>query len=226
MPTQLLYRDKETAYFSGERRDIIDRLPPDPERAILEIGCGQGATGAYAKTQGKCRRYVGVELAPDAALVATDRIDQVFVVDVETFDPPFAEGEFDVLIASEVLEHLIDPWRLLRAWRRFLRPAGRVYASSPNVANKATVAMLLAGRWDLESEGVMDRSHLRWFTPATFAAMFEDAGYEVLALTPVSPPTAKTRLFNALTGGRFAHLFIRQMLVEARVASPVEPAFP
>ena len=64
------YEGKDQRYFSGVRKDLIDRLGVDANRAILEIGCGDGSTGAYAKQQGKCGLYVGVELFPDAANVA------------------------------------------------------------------------------------------------------------------------------------------------------------
>jgi 2-polyprenyl-3-methyl-5-hydroxy-6-metoxy-1,4-benzoquinol methylase len=216
MPAAALYDDKAAAYFVGERRDIIDRLATDPTRAILEIGCGDGATGAYAKSTGKCGRYVGIELFPEAARLAAERLDAVHAADVESFDPPFAEHTFDVMIASEVLEHLVDPWRVLRTYRQYLKTGGLVFASSPNVAHKATLAMLVEGGWDLTSDGVMDRTHLRWFTPRTYAQMFRQAGFDVISLTPMSPPTRRARLFNLLTGGRFAHLFISQMLLEAR----------
>ncbi|HXU99992.1 MAG TPA: class I SAM-dependent methyltransferase [Caulobacteraceae bacterium] len=216
MSTATLYRDKGSPYFVGERRDIIDRLPINGNCAILEIGCGDGATGAYAKSEGKCGHYVGIEHMPEAAEVAAGRLDAVYVADIESFDPPFAEHTFDVMIASEVLEHLIDPWRVLRIYRRFLKAGSRVFASSPNIAHKATLAMLVGGGWDLTAEGVMDRTHLRWFTPRTYAAMFQEAGFEVVSLAPLIAATRRARLFNSLTGNRFAHLFISQMLVEAR----------
>ena len=170
------YADKDARYFTGERRDLIDRLSIDPSRAILEIGCGIGATGGYAKRTGKSGRYVGIELFPPAAKLASTVLDEVHVANIETFDPPYAESTFDVLIASEVLEHLIDPWTVLRKLQPMIKPGGSVFASSPNIAHKSTLKMLLAGRWDLEPRGRMDRTHLRWFTPRTYAAMFTEFG--------------------------------------------------
>src|SRR5690606_3738400 len=123
---------------TGERRDIIDRLPRDPSRRILEIGCGDGATGAYARAQGKCGEYVGVALFPAAAELARKAIDEVHVGDIENFDPPWPDQHFDVLIASEVFEHLVDPWKVLRRLRRLLPPGGLVFASSPNIAHIST----------------------------------------------------------------------------------------
>jgi len=115
------YEGKDQRYFSGVRKDLIDRLGVDANRAILEIGCGDGSTGAYAKQQGKCGLYVGVELFPDAANVAKAVIDRAYNANIESFDIPEPPSSFDVLIAGEVLEHLVDPWVALKRMRRFLR---------------------------------------------------------------------------------------------------------
>ena len=137
------YKGKDQRYFSGVRKDLIDRLGVDANRAILEIGCGDGSTGAYAKQQGKCGLYVGVELFPDAANVAKAVIDRVYNANIESFDIPEPPSSFDVLIAGEVLEHLVDPWVALKRLRRFLRPDALAMASSPNVAHHSTIRMLL-----------------------------------------------------------------------------------
>ena len=143
------YTAKQPDYFHGERRDFIDKLDRSSTRQILEIGCGDGATGAYAKREGKCGRYIGVELVPEAARIAGQVLDQVFVANIETFDLPDQCGLSDVLIASEVLEHLIDPLTVLRKLRKRLASGALVFASSPNIAHHSTLRMLIAGRWDL-----------------------------------------------------------------------------
>jgi len=104
-------------------------------------------------------------------------------------------------------------------YRRYLRPGGTFFASSPNIAHRSTLLMLLRGRWDLVSEGVMDRTHLRWFTPKTYRQMFEEAGYVVVALESVSKPSARVRAINLLTASRLSHLFMTQMLLVARNTS-------
>ena len=209
------YSEKSSTYFHGERRDLIDRLSPDPDRSILEIGCGDGATGVYAKDTGRCGRYVGLELSPQAAEIAASRLDEVCVGNIEEMSLPETLGEFDVLIASEVLEHFVDPWSVLKRLHKLLKPGAVVFASSPNVAHRAILKMLLSGGWDLEDAGVMDRTHLRWFTPRTYAAMFEDSGYGVVSVWPLSPPGRLARLVNTLTNNRFSYLFITQIVVEA-----------
>ena len=210
------YGLKPGQYFAGERRDIVERLPSDSACTILEIGCGNGATGALARQMGKCGRYVGVELLPKAAEIARERLDTVYLADIEQFELPDPPGTYDALIASEVLEHLVDPWRVLSRLRPVLKSGALVFASSPNVAHHSTILMLLRGDWKLEDMGRMDRTHLRWFTPMSYVEMFRSCGYDVLAVDPVAPPGLKPRLFNLFTGAKLKHLFISQMLVEAR----------
>jgi 2-polyprenyl-3-methyl-5-hydroxy-6-metoxy-1,4-benzoquinol methylase len=207
------YDHKEQPYFAGVRSDLIGRLAPDRNRAILEIGCAKGATGAYAKSEGKCGLYVGVELFPAAASVAASRIDRVYTANIESFDPPEPPESFDVLIAGEVLEHLVDPWAVLRRLRTYLRPSGVIMASSPNVSHYSVIGMLLKGDWSLADSGRMDRTHLRWFTPRSYADMFQSCGFEVLSTEPLRQPGPRAKLIAKLSGGRLEHLFVSQIVV-------------
>lgn len=209
-----LYSDKEATYFSGGRKDIIDSLSEDPNRKILEIGCGEGSTGAYAKKTGKCGLYVGIELFQGAADIAATRIDQVYVGDVERFELP-ESVMFNALIASEVLEHLVDPWKVLQRLRLHLSSGAIVCASSPNVAHYSMVLMLLRGGWDLAERGRMDRTHLRWFTPKTYAQMFIDCGYEVVSVAALAKPGWKAKLLSNLTSGASDYLTISQVNLRA-----------
>ena len=210
------YVEKAQSYFHGERRDFIDCLERSSTRQILEIGCGDGATGAYAKREGKCGRYVGIELFPEAAKIAGQFLDKVYIGNIETFEIPEECGLSDVLIASEVLEHLIDPLAVLRKLYHKLVPGALVFASSPNIAHHSTLRMLLAGGWDLADSGRMDSTHMRWFTPKTYTLMFEDSGFEVLSVRPLVPVRRKARLLNFLTGSRYQHLFVSQIVLQGR----------
>jgi len=210
------YEGKDQRYFSGVRKDLIDRLGVDANRAILEIGCGDGSTSAYAKQQGKCGLYVGVELVPDAAIVAKAALDRVYNANIESFDIPEPPSSFDVLIAGEVLEHLVDPWTVLKRLRGFLRPGALAMASSPNVAHYSIIGMLLKGEWTLADSGRMDRTHLRWFTPRSYAEMFRTCGFEVISTEPLSEFGPRAKLVNRLTAGRLEHLFIGQIVVVAK----------
>ncbi len=194
---------------------MIAELPFDPTASILEIGCGSGDTGALALQKGRAERYVGVELMEEPAAIASDRLTRVLVGDVEQMTLDFQPAEFDGLIMSEVLEHLRDPEALLMRLHRFVRPGGMVLASSPNVAHWKVLRELLSGRFPQKDRGVFDRTHLRWFTPDSFAAMFERAGFQVVSVRPVRRFSARQRTISRVFCGRFDHLLMTQISVAA-----------
>ena len=134
------YAGKDASYFDRARADLVARLPRDPSAAILEIGCGTGATGALALATGRCGHYSGVELFETAAAEARGVLSEVLTGDVERLDPPWQPAVFDALILSDVLEHLIEPGRLLHRLVPFIRPGGIVLASSPNIAHWRVIA--------------------------------------------------------------------------------------
>lgn len=209
----LFYADKPATYFSRARADFVDRLPMDATASILEIGCGTGATGALALSEGRCKRYVGVELFEDAAAEAAEVLTNVIVGDVEKMQFDWQPAEFDAIIFSEVLEHLVEPRELVERLSRYVRPGGLVLASSPNISHWRVVRELVMGRFELRDTGVFDRTHLRWFTPQTFAEMFEKAGFSISDVGPVTPFSARTELISRLTNGRFDHMFMTQIAI-------------
>lgn len=209
------YLEKPNHYFAGTRRDYVAELPNSANACILEIGCGNGDTGALAISEGKCARYCAVEVYRPAAEIARDKITEVVVGDVENVELPWPSQSFDALILSEVLEHLVDPWSALRKLRPLMKPGALVFSSSPNVSHYSIILMLLKGNYDIKDEGVMDRTHLRWFTPKTYKKMFNDSGYDVVSLRPVSfGPKAK--LLNKILGKKASHLLWRQINLKAR----------
>ncbi len=216
MPHDLCYVKKPLTYFSGARTSFIDELPLNSKGRLLEVGCGTGDTGLYALEQEKCGWCCGIELNQKAAAEAGTKLHAVIVGDVETIELGLQEEYFDVLILSEVLEHLVSPGAVLNKLYRFLKPGAFVISGSPNVAHYSTVLMLLKGRWDLTSAGIMDGTHLRWFTPVTYRRMFEGCGYVVESIQPAQPLRPKARLFNALTGGRWEYLLHSQIYLRAR----------
>ena len=180
------YAAKEASYYAQARTDYVDQLPPDGTAAILELGCGNGATGAYALRTGKCSKYVGIEMFEAAANEARSVLTEVHQGDVEHMALPYANGHFDALICSEVLEHLVDPDPVVTSLVRLLKPGGRVFASSPCISHWRNVKNLALGRWRYADSGMMDRTHLRWFTPESFEKLFADAGCQTISLQPLS----------------------------------------
>ncbi len=212
------YCNKGRNYFSGARRDFISALPRDPAASILEIGCGTGDTGALALAQHCCSRYCAVELMPAAAAEARTKVTEVVSGDVERVDLPWTAGSFDALLMSEVLEHLVDPWAVLRRLRALMKPGAVVFSSSPNVSHHSVIRMLLRGSWRLTEVGIMDRTHLRWFTPRSYRELFEMTGYRVDSVESVSRLRWKARLASSLMMGRARYLFWSQINLKGHCA--------
>jgi SAM-dependent methyltransferase len=214
-PTEIEYSTKPERYFSGARVNFINELPLNASAHLLEIGCGNGDTAAYALATGKCTFACGVELCDEPAEIARQKLQAVHIGDIEHLDLPYPDQYFDVLVMSEVIEHLRDPWAVLRKLRIFLKPGAVVLSGSPNVAHHSVLRMLLHGRWDYAPVGIMDRTHLRWFTPQTYAQLFIDSGFKVLSCGPADPLRKKASAFNFVTARRLQHLLHPQIYLKA-----------
>jgi O-antigen biosynthesis protein len=172
---------------------IVERILEDGDghgKRVLDIGCSQGYLGQTLKTFGL--EVWGVEPSAQAAAVAGTRIDRVFHCALETFLAQYGPeaGQFDYLIFGDVLEHLTAPDETLRECQYLLLPNGAVIASIPNIAHLAARLMLLQGNWDYADFGLMDRTHLRFFTRRTVVDLFTSSSYRVESLDMVQLPVA------------------------------------
>jgi len=142
---------------------------------VLEVGCSVGHVTEHLVAAGNT--VVGVEIDPVAAAEAERFAERVHVLDLD-FDAlsTVEHGVFDVIILGDVLEHLRDPATALDDLVTRLAPNGRVIASIPNVAHIDVRLMLLEGRWDYKTSGLMDPTHLRWFTKSSLRSLLDDAG--------------------------------------------------
>lgn len=197
------YDHKHQAYFNTQRREMLDFVPVGVG-SVLEIGCGAGTFGALVKQERGCV-YCGVELAEKAAVHARERLDEVVVANIESDVLPFERRRFDCLVCNDVLEHLVDPWGSLKQLSEFVRPGGFVVASIPNVRFSEVVKdLVFRKRCEYQCEGVLDRTHLRFFTKSTIGSLIGSAGLEVIRLEGINPIKYAWRLqlLNvALLGG-------------------------
>ena len=152
----------------------------EPGARVLDLGCATGRQARLMRDRG-CT-VVGVERDPDAAQQAGAWCERVIVCDLDVADLVAEVGSdrFDVIAAGDILEHLRDPAQLLRSSLGLLRPGGRVVASVPNVAHGSVRLALLTGTFSYEETGILDRTHLRFFTLESISALFESAGLEVV----------------------------------------------
>src|SRR5438477_1121116 len=172
-----LYQAKPDSYFEHCRPEMA-ALVPTGARRVLDVGCGRGAFGAALREKRGCE-VVGIELDGAAADIARCRLDAVHSADMMAIDDA-SLGRFDCVVFNDVLEHLIDPWRAVARAHDLLRPDGCVVASIPNIRHyRELKALIWDGLWRYEHAGVLDRTHLRFFTRATAIELFESVGFEV-----------------------------------------------
>lgn len=166
---------------SQVRDDLLLYIPLDA-RSLLELGCGEGALGALVKQRQKCR-VVGIELDRDASAIARKKIDDVYTGDVRHLIEVLDE-RFDCIVASEIVEHVDDPWSLLIELRRLTAPGGRLVISIPNAANASLIGDLLRGRFDYTYIGLACAGHLRFFTRSSIEDLLDIAGWRVESIVP------------------------------------------
>lgn len=155
---------------------MFRKLVPENVR-VLDVGCGTGSITLLAN-EGKSNEIVGVEPDADRASVARER--GIDVREVMFDEDLVAElGKFDVITSSDVLEHVLDPGDMLRLFAKALKPGGRVIVSVPNVAHWSVRLSLLFGRFDYQASGIMDATHVRWFTTKSLVQLFERSGFKV-----------------------------------------------
>ena len=191
--------------------------------AVLDVGCASG--GLLAALGDHAGRREGIELDPVAAAAAGSHADAVHVGRVDEVDVPVAG--FDVVVLGDVLEHLPDPLVALRRAQDWLRPEGRLVVSLPNVAHWTVRVGLLRGRWEYRDSGILDDTHLRFFTWASGARLVAEAGFEIEEREAVVPglrsqfgwsvPGSIDRRWRGL-GRRRPNLFAFQQLLVARMA--------
>jgi len=167
--------------YENPRPDVQALVPRDARR-VLDLGCSSGALGAALKLR-QPAEVTGVEIDTGYATAARERLDRVIHADLETFFDPAGGlsdlGEFDCLIAADVLEHLRDPWTVLTCAVRHLRPRGVAVISLPNIRYWHTFWMLgRHGTWPRTEFGICDRTHLRFFTLKDAYELIEQAGLE------------------------------------------------
>ena len=183
-------------YFEDVNWGLLRTWKGRRGRRVLDVGCGFATTSEYLQKLGN--DVTGVESSEVACDVAATRIGRVIRADLRTAD--LAHEQFDTIIFADVLEHLPWPVGVLRRYLQWLAPGGSVIISLPNVGLWSVRLAHLAGRWEYEETGVLDRTHLRFFTRKSARWMIREAELEMKSVSYnpgiVRPfvPLAKTLL--------------------------------
>ena len=146
---------------------------------VLDVGCADGDVGRLLQETGN--RVSGLDRDEEAAEKARADLERVVVADLDTSSllDHFEAASFDVVVLADVLEHLREPERALREATELLREGGRLVLSVPNVAHGALRLALLQGRWSYTETGLLDRTHLHFFTRSSLLQLLEGVGLAV-----------------------------------------------
>jgi len=195
------------------RDDVIPHVPR-LGGALLDIGGGSGATAARLKLLGNAER-VGVV---DIVDCAGPEMDFSYVGSVE--DPTVIarviadEGPFETILCLDILEHLVDPWRLVGQLHSGLAPGGVLVGSIPNIRNyNALVPLLFKNKWQLRDAGILDRTHLRFFVRSSAIELMTCSGLELRSVHPSPSGGRRVRLFRWMTFGLLNSFTDRQYIV-------------
>ncbi len=201
----------------NDSRAIAVRLVGGNKR-VLEFGCSSGRITEVLVNRG-CH-VTGIEVDPDAAEKARVHADDVVVLDLDydEFETKLAGQQWDVALFGDVLEHLRDPLRVLRATRQLLDPRGTVVLSVPNVAHADVRLSLLNGKFPYGPYGLLDRTHLRFFTRDTLTQLLDDAGFVPVEVQRVVLPAFDSEL-------RLRREDFPRSVVEAVLADPEAEAY-
>jgi len=220
---------KDRGYFQQERREIEAMIPAGASR-ILDIGCGEGMLGRILLQKGAAE-VVGIEADLAVAQRAQENLSRVLQGDVESLVLPFEDGYFDCIVLADVLEHLKNPLSTMIKLRRYLSDTGTIVASIPNVRFFDVIRGLAEGRWEYQEFGILDKTHLRFFTKKEIEVLFLQAGLELSGVSENMSPLYDTLpsahsgevsfgrvTLHGLTREETKDLFVFQYLVVARKA--------
>lgn len=165
-----------------------------PNTFVLDIGCGSGALGQQLKLKG-CTVH-GIDHCKQALKIAKERLDKAFYLDLEQDDLP--QNKYDVIIIADVLEHIKNPKTLLRRAQDCLAEDAELIISIPNVANWNVRLNLLLGRFNYRDEGIMDKTHIKFYTLRTAKELIRDTGLTINKLQVMPGSPIPVRIFPKL----------------------------
>jgi 2-polyprenyl-3-methyl-5-hydroxy-6-metoxy-1,4-benzoquinol methylase len=202
---------KRGGYYGNTRADLVAELPR-PLGRVLDVGCGEGAVGRLLLTEG-ATSVTGIEVNEHAATRARESLSDVRVGAVEQV-LPMLPGGWDTVCCYDVLEHLVDPSAVLAELLSGAAPGARLHISVPNARHISLLSdLVVRGTFGYTDWGHRDSTHLRWFTRRDIVAVAESAGWKVRRTS--HPALHRSRLFDAITGGRSTEFLVGQWYVLA-----------
>ena len=180
---------KQTAPTDIYNQQLFD-LIPDALQSIIEIGSGSGVLAKAIKHRSPATHYIGIELDPEYSKLSSRYCDLVLTDNIETPSEELRNyiQTTSAIVFSDVLEHLYNPWQTLKFLRSQISNECAIYVSIPNIQHWSIIFGLISGNFNYTDSGLLDRTHIRFFTKNTIISMFNDCGFEVKSISP--------RIFN------------------------------
>lgn len=191
---------KQTPAHDVINQDLL-ALMPDSARHVVEVGCMQGALAAAFRAAHPAVRYTGIDIDPDYAQAAAQRCHRALAENIETMAAKDFESLFpsDCWVFGDCLEHLHDPWRVLRAIRQRIDADGSLVTCIPNAQHWSVQMRLASGLFRYEDTGLLDRTHIRWFTRVTMFELFQQTGWRIeTAISRQLPQKAPAALMTGI----------------------------
>jgi 2-polyprenyl-3-methyl-5-hydroxy-6-metoxy-1,4-benzoquinol methylase len=204
----------------NERKSVAIHIP-EGRNKVLDIGCGAGRFGEYLKNNNKAALVYGVELIEEAAKEASARLDNVICenldsVDFEDLYYRWGKEKFDFITFNDVLEHTKDPWRILSSFRKFLNPEGSVIISIPNIRHWSVLyGLIIEGDWLYKDSGIMDKTHLRFFTKKSLLRLINSSGLKGVKVVPLMG--RRSKILSYLTFGLSTEFLAEQYICQAKI---------
>lgn len=207
-----------TAYHDHIRNDVVPYVPQTGGQ-LLDLGGGIGATAAAIKANGLVERIGVADLVDNSnSKLGLDFCYQSNLEKAGLIDSIVAEqGKMQMILALDILEHLLDPWAMARQLADALDDGGYLVVSIPNIRNyKALLPLVLRNRWDYQDAGILDRTHLRFFVRSTAIDLVQQTGLKITNIAPSPSGGKKVRLFRTATLGLFNSFTDRQYIIVAQ----------
>jgi len=197
---------KSEDYYQSTREDMLQFIPAGTRRT-LELGCGEGNFSALLKERLDAETWA-VEINEQCARKAATKLYKVVNDDVFNCLAELPEEYFDCIICFDFLEHLVDPYSLLTSLKAKLTRDGVIITSIPNIRYYSVFRdFVLHGNWDYKSQGIMDKTHLRFFTYKSITKMFKQLDFEILLTKGIHPTSSRTcKLMQLFTFGIFSDI--------------------
>ena len=209
----LCHKDVDSRYYNFEKTRFHNFIREGPN-VVLDLGCGSGQLGKRLIELNRAAEVVGVEIFEGAAINASKYYSKVIRGDIENIELPYREY-FDYVVCGDILEHLRDPWVTLQRVHGWLKPDGALIASIPNVRYWRILRdLVFTGRWEYVDSGILDITHLRFFTRKSFIEALAKSNFSI-AQQEFWVYGKKQGFFNRMTFGFFREFLGSQFMVLA-----------